>query len=81
MPGGAPTADSDLEAALWNPSQSPKLKETPHKIPHFKESLESHVYSKLLILNGRQGGARTRNPQLRRLMLYPIELLAHAFLL
>ena len=29
--------------------------------------------------SGRQGGARTRNPRLRRPVLYPVELLAHAY--
>ena len=29
--------------------------------------------------NGRRGGDRTHNPRLRRPVLYPIELLAHAF--
>jgi hypothetical protein len=31
-----------------------------------------------LRVGGGRGGDRTHNPQLRRLMLYPIELLAHA---
>ena len=32
----------------------------------------------LLIINGGRGGNRTHNPRLRRPVLYPIELLAHA---
>ena len=34
--------------------------------------------SKTLILGGRRVGDRTRNPRLRRPVLYPIELLARA---
>gem|GEM_PF-6909029 len=30
-------------------------------------------------LSGRQGGVRTRNPRLRRPVLYPVELLARGF--
>ena len=62
-------------------SPVPKLKETLHKIPHSEKSMKWQVFSKLLILNGRQGGVRTRNPRLRRPVLYPVELLAHAYLL
>ena len=60
------------------PSPAADLDETPHRIPRSKKQRRRQARSKLLILNGRRGGNRTHNPRLRRPVLYPIELLAHA---
>ena len=58
-----------------------EFKETPPNFPHSKIKQFPKAMPELLTLSGRRGGDRTHNPRLRRPVLYPIELLARAFLL
>src|SRR5258708_7325948 len=72
------------QATVKRPRQTRKMQ--PARLPIHVEALQEkssrhwlgchHATSSYFVEVGGRGGNRTHNPQLRRLMLYPIELLA-----
>ena len=59
--------------SLWGPHKNPDSR----RLSAYKKGAAESATPLESI--GRQGGARTHNPRLRRPVLYPVELLAHSF--